>query len=357
MPQAFWKKKIKENVNGISDDEFLLEKVYQITPEDRALYYDFCNIPGTHFQVYIHPDALRNAHEHSKRGLTNNKEIAGVLIGNFFIDQDKKVEFVEIVNTLEAYTNQSSSVDVNIPATEWSRMMEVVEQSPKYRGKWTIVGWYHSHPNMKAFMSVTDQTTQLQHFNNKGQVAIVLGVGNGYSEVKCFDHKNKEVNLYFYPQDSDRNLTIANLKQKTLRAEKKEYSSKNSQNTVAVLDSIISSIFQNCVSESENFQLQNSLFLKGHIRGFDKWYPNLFLAISYYLSTNIKHPEVMIANTETYTSVLINVGKIEHKIDINIISQIKSILEYHFQNDYHRSLEEINSAIKECDYLLQTLSE
>lgn len=357
MPQAYWKKKIKENINGIGDDDFLLEKVYEVIPEHRALYYDFCNIPSDNFQVYIHPEALRNAYEHSKRGITNNKEIAGVLIGNFFIDQNKEVEFIEIVNTLEAYTNQSSSVDVNIPAAEWSRMLEVVEKSPKYRGKWGIVGWYHSHPNMKAFMSVTDKTTQLQHFNNKGQVAIVLGVGNGYSEVKCFDHTNKEVNLYFYPQDSDRNLTIANLKQITLQIEKNENTSKNSQNTVAILDSIISRIFQNCVGESENFHLQNSLYLKGHIRGFDKWYPNLFLAISYYLSTNIKHPEVMIENTEAYTSVLINVGQSLQKTNANIVSQIKSILEYHFQNNNYSSLDEINSAIKECDYLLQTPSE
>ncbi len=266
------------------------------------------------------------------------------------------MEFIEIVNILEAQTDQSSSVDVNIPATEWSRMMDFVEKSPKYRGKWSIVGWYHSHPNMRAFMSTTDESTQLRHFNHRGQVAIVLGIGNGYSEVKCFDHSSKEVNLYFHPQDNDTKLNIASLsllkKGKSFSTEQNKINSGGIQNSIAFLDSIISRIFHDCNSEAENFNLQESVSLKGHIRGFDKWYPNIYIAISYYVSINDKNPAIMIASTDYYTSLVINIGKIEPKLDLSIVSQIKDVLEFHRQNNYFRSLDEVDAAIKQCDSLI-----
>jgi len=194
-------------------DDFEIVGIYETLVEEKSLYKDFCFVTGEYFQAYIRKDALQEIFEHVLQGLKENREVAGVLIGRFLLDKERKVEYVEIVNVIHARAGESSNIDVNIPAGEWLRMIEHVDSSAKYRGQYTVTGWYHSHPQMKAFMSAIDQSTQLRHFSHRNQVAIVVGLGMGIQDVKCFDNSSKQCPLYFIPDENDNHLLMASLDQ------------------------------------------------------------------------------------------------------------------------------------------------
>ena len=125
------------------------------------LYKDYCYKRGEDFQVYIRRDTLRVIYEHVLQGLKGNQEVAGVLVGKYLLDKDKKVKFIELVHALQARAGQSSSIDVSIPSEEWFRLIDKVNNSAKYKGVYTISGWYHSHPGLSLFLSQTDIINQL----------------------------------------------------------------------------------------------------------------------------------------------------------------------------------------------------
>jgi proteasome lid subunit RPN8/RPN11 len=190
------------------EDDFIVEQVYGIPAEEQPLYTEFCYQPGESFQVYIQREALNVAYVHALRGFNDNQEVAGVLVGRLLRDSVRQVEYIEVSHILEAHSQNVSSIEVNIPPEEWFRLTGEIERNPLYRGQY-VVGWYHSHPRMNAFMSEIDQRTQAQHFHHKGQVAIVIGIGVGRPHVRCYDHESREVSLYFLPEPKDRHLTRA----------------------------------------------------------------------------------------------------------------------------------------------------
>ncbi len=330
-----WQKLINKLSGQSVSDDFVLEQVYRGLPEDRTLFREFCYVPGENFQVYIRQDALKDAHEHALSGLKSGKEVAGALIGRHLIDRERNVEFVEILDTVQAQASESTSVDVNIPANEWGRIQSLVEESTKYRAKWSIVGWYHSHPRMRAFMSAVDKSTQLNHFNHNGQVAIVLGIGNGISEVKCFDHFSNEVSLYFFPQENENKLTKANLE---FRENSKFafFSPKNvvpTQNNISTLDKVLDRIFRNCDLES-NITLMGFDNPKGHIHGFDRLYPELRLGIEYYMGLKDDDAAVLRLFENDFMFFAINVSELDTKKIIDIIQTMhSSIIEYTRDSD------------------------
>lgn len=326
-----WKRLTNKISNKSKNDDFVLEQVYRRLPEDTRLYSEFCYVPGENFQVYILQNALREAHEHALGGLKSSREIAGVLVGRHLIDRYYNVEFVEILDIVRAQTGRSTSVDVDIPASEWGRIQTFVEQSAKYEGNLSIVGWYHSHPRMKAFMSAVDKSTQLSHFNQNGQVAIVLGIGSKTSEVKCFDHLSNEVNLYFCPKENDRKLIKANLNfaNRTKSNPFISGATASVKKNIAALDDILNIVFCNYEMENGFNILRDFNDLKGHIQGFDRYYPKLNLCIKYYASFGEEDAIVLRAFENDIMFFAIDVGKLNINTSENIVQDIYfSILDY-----------------------------
>ena len=208
------------------DEDFTIEGIYKTLVEDQKLYREFCFQPDEKFQAYIRRETLRKIYEHGLEGLRENKEIAGALIGKYLSDNERKIEYVEIVHALSIQASSSSSIDVSVPPQEWVRISDYVDKSAKYRGEYTIIGWYHLHPNMKAFMSSIDQDTQSKHFSSKGNVAIVIALGREMQEVKCFDCMSSECPLYFLPEEGDSHLVVASL-DKVERKIQKDFSNEN----------------------------------------------------------------------------------------------------------------------------------
>ncbi len=332
-------------------DEFVIEQVYQGLPENEPLFREFCYVPHETFQVYIQQSALLDVHQHALNGLRNGKEVAGVLVGRHLLDKKRNVEFIEILDVVQAQSGNSTSVDVNIPASEWGRIQVLVEDSASNR----IVGWYHSHPRMRAFMSAVDQSTQLDHFNHNGQVAIVVGVGNDISEVKCFDHFSNEVNLYFTPQENDNQLIKANLDfsqhPDTFFFSRK--STKPIKYDISALDNIFDRVFRN-YDVDRNFNLLGFDNPKGHIQGYDRLYPELGLGIEYYMEFN-DDTGVLGAFENDFMFFAINVNELDLSKVINIIQTIySSIHKYTKEYDAFR-LELYREVFDEFELVLNQL--
>ncbi len=352
-----WQKLINKISGKSVGDDFTLEQMYQGLPEDRTLFRSFCYVSGENFQVYIHQDALKDAYEHALVGLKNEKEVAGVLIGKHLIDRDHNVEFIEILDVVRAQIGQSTSVDVNIPASEWGRIQTLVEQSTKYTGRWAIVGWYHSHPRMRSFMSAIDKSTQLNHFNHNGQVAIVVGIGNGISEVKCFDHFSDEVSLYFYPQEEDKRLIKANLEfsrnSKSSLVSPKAVTS--IQGNISTLDMVFDYIFRNYEQESY-YKLVDFDKPEGHIQGYDRLYPELRIVIEYYTGLKGKDFIVLKSFKNDFMFFAVNVVELDTEMLIEVIEIIhSSISEYArnygvlFSKTYKNILNEFDAMINQLE--------
>lgn len=188
--------------------EFQIHGTYEIKPKLRSLYEDFCFRPDEFIQVYINPDTLADAWDHALTGLQSRVEVGGALIGNVYRDEATEVDFVEI-NDIERLKSIGNGVSVDIPPEEWIRVHNLVEEHPRYRGRFSIIGWYHSHPNMRAFMSNVDSKTQANHFGMYGMVALVLGGNDLNPDIRCFDAGSREVPLYYIPEEGDINLQSA----------------------------------------------------------------------------------------------------------------------------------------------------
>lgn len=320
-------------------------------PENKPLFREFCYVPGETFQVYIQQSALQDVHQHALSGLRNGKEVAGVLVGRYLFDKKHNVEFIEILDVVQAQSSTSTSVDVNIPASEWGRIQVLVEDSASYR----IVGWYHSHPRMRAFMSAVDQSTQINHFNHNGQVAVVVGVGNNISEVKCFDHFSKEVNLYFSPQGNDKQLIKANLEflQRPSTVFFSRKSTKPIKYDISVLDNIFDRIFRN-YDLDRNFNLLGFDNPKGHIQDYDRLYPELNLGIKYYMEIK-DDAVVLVAFENEFMFFAINVNELDLSKVIDIIQTIYSSI-YKYANEYRSyRLELYKEAFDEFEVALNQL--
>lgn len=190
-----------------SEHDFYMHETYEMEPKLRNLYADFCFRRKESFQAYINPYALSDAWDHTLTGLKQRVEIAGALIGCVYRDELRGVDFVEIID-VERQKSTGSGVSVDVSAEEWIRINNYVDRQPRYRGKFSIIGWYHSHPNMRAFMSETDAKTQERNFNLHGMVALVLGGNELNPDIRCFDSNSKEVPLYYIPEENDSSLRI-----------------------------------------------------------------------------------------------------------------------------------------------------
>jgi proteasome lid subunit RPN8/RPN11 len=173
-----------------------------VKPQERELYTGFCARPNEHFQAYIEPDALAAAWDHALSGFRSRTEVTGILIGQFYRDHNAGIGFVEIVS-IERLKSIANSNGVGIIPEEWARVTDLVADHPRYRHRWTVVGWYHSHLNMSAFLSTVDMRTQGRYFGQPGMVALVFGGSGRDPEIKCFDHDGQGIPFYLTPQKGE----------------------------------------------------------------------------------------------------------------------------------------------------------
>ncbi|HXD21112.1 MAG TPA: Mov34/MPN/PAD-1 family protein [Vicinamibacterales bacterium] len=100
-------------------------------------------------------------------------ELGGLLLGSAYVpDDDLRALWGPIVSIdvfLPSERFRSSGVSLSMDAEVWDRARAHID-----RGRGIVVGWYHSHPNLGAFFSVTDRRTQRAFFNAEYSLGLVI---------------------------------------------------------------------------------------------------------------------------------------------------------------------------------------
>ncbi|WP_027003065.1 Mov34/MPN/PAD-1 family protein [Hugenholtzia roseola] len=138
--------------------------------------------PAQHLhKLYLSHEAFAQISQHIGWGKTtaeNTVEQGGILLGKVYYDQEKKLYFGIVQQTLAATTAKGSTTYLEIGHQVWKEMMDsfdaLTEKEALYQDL-QIIGWYHTHPNqLSVFMSGTDRRTQEIFFEQHWQFAIVL---------------------------------------------------------------------------------------------------------------------------------------------------------------------------------------
>ena len=96
-------------------------------------------------------------------------ELCGVLIGE--VRFDVSGNYLYICGSIRGEKAKNSGVNVSFTPETWDYIHEVREEKyPKY----SIIGWYHTHPGFGIFLSDMDKFIQDYFFNQPYQVAWVV---------------------------------------------------------------------------------------------------------------------------------------------------------------------------------------
>jgi proteasome lid subunit RPN8/RPN11 len=94
-------------------------------------------------------------------------EMGGLLIGQVY-DVSESAFIVSIDNFARGDAFDGTGVSLRLETGVWETARR------KLRSEQTVIGWYHSHPNLGAFFSGTDRRTQASFFNQPHCLGLVV---------------------------------------------------------------------------------------------------------------------------------------------------------------------------------------
>jgi len=96
-------------------------------------------------------------------------ETGGLLIGE--LCQDAAGTYLRVISALPAGQTERSPVSVTFTHRAWNEMLAHKESLyPDHE----VVGWYHTHPRMRVFLSAPDRFIHRSFFGRPHDIAIVL---------------------------------------------------------------------------------------------------------------------------------------------------------------------------------------
>jgi proteasome lid subunit RPN8/RPN11 len=119
------------------------------------------------FRVFFTPEVHRALWQHSL--VDTSVEICGVLVGTWHRDQAGP--FVKVVESIRGEGAETRFAEVTFTHETWAKIN--AQMDTKF-AKFSIVGWYHTHPDFGIFLSDRDQFIQEHFFSGPGQVAHVI---------------------------------------------------------------------------------------------------------------------------------------------------------------------------------------
>lgn len=121
------------------------------------------------FSLVITSEVLARVNAHVSTD--GNRELGGFLLGNNYFCPNTKIKYVQIDNSVEAKFTSSNHVSIDLVNETFQHLLD--EMGGKYLGK-KIIGWYHSHPDMGAFLSPMDVEVHKHRFPPAWAVALVI---------------------------------------------------------------------------------------------------------------------------------------------------------------------------------------
>ena len=115
----------------------------------------------------------RAAMEKTQAHLRGNVEVeqGGLLLGQAFYDPVLRSYLLLVHDALPAPDGIETPTFFGYTTASWRTLAPQVQEMP---ADWTIIGSYHSHPNMGVFLSQTDLDTQEEIFCADWQIALVI---------------------------------------------------------------------------------------------------------------------------------------------------------------------------------------
>lgn len=117
-------------------------------------------------RVYVHEPVLEQILDYSEQDLT--RELGGFLLGGYHCDD---APFVEVRHFLEAVDARSQAASLTFTHETWAAMTRDISQ--RFPDE-LIVGWQHTHPNLRVFLSGYDLFIHRHFFQEPWQIAMVV---------------------------------------------------------------------------------------------------------------------------------------------------------------------------------------
>jgi proteasome lid subunit RPN8/RPN11 len=140
---------------------------------------EYLDLEDKGYELYISKLAEEKIRNHAGSTSSARLEVMGLLLGNVYRNNGTEYALVRDVATTDL---DSSSVRVRFSRDGMEKLFASLEDSGF---NYLIVGWYHSHPGHRCFMSPTDVETQKGLFNKRFHSAVVI------------DPINKEMEAFF----------------------------------------------------------------------------------------------------------------------------------------------------------------
>jgi len=144
------------------------------------------------FSVYLSKLAEEKIRNHALSKANERLEIMGLLLGSV-CRYNGGTEYA-LVRDIATTDLDASSVRVRFSRNGLEKLFLSLEESGF---DYVIVGWYHSHPGHRCFMSPTDVDTQRAMFNQSYHTAIVV------------DPINQEIDAFYLEKDRIRSRPFA----------------------------------------------------------------------------------------------------------------------------------------------------
>jgi len=141
------------------------------------------NRPG--LELYISKLAEERVRNHALSRIDDRTEVMGFLLGSVYEDHRSRYVLVRDVATTDL---DATSVSVRFDREGFERLFASMDESCF---NYVIVGWYHSHPGHRCFLSQTDVETQSKMFNGPYHSALVIDPVN--VEIAAFELKDEAV--------------------------------------------------------------------------------------------------------------------------------------------------------------------
>jgi proteasome lid subunit RPN8/RPN11 len=120
-------------------------------------------------QILVHNKALDNIWRHA--GGEPDREVAGILLGDTYQDENTGILFVEIQQSFALSTVETGLSFVRFNHDVWTEVDLVCKRLFPSLKK---LGWYHSHPGFGLFLSRDDIQVHTSNFPMPWHVALVV---------------------------------------------------------------------------------------------------------------------------------------------------------------------------------------
>lgn len=118
-------------------------------------------------RVLITADCLEAISFHLAKART---EMGGLLLGRAYggLNGQADAQILVASRSVASHAFDSTNVSLRMEAEVWTAARPFLDQGD------VVLGWYHSHPDLGAFFSDTDRTTQRAFFRQPYSLGIVI---------------------------------------------------------------------------------------------------------------------------------------------------------------------------------------